>query len=164
MARDLVDAAAADLPFTIPASRTDEVLLVGAEGFEDAWADREGLGERTGLGEAQARRMLRRYGGDVGEVLALGADDHRLLQPVHPEAPVLGAEVRYAVTHEGARHLEDVLLRRTRLAFTTWDGARSVAADVARLIASELGWDEARVAEEVAAFEIVAPHLPVAAG
>ena len=55
MARDLIDAAAADLPFTIPASRTDEVLLVGAEGFDGAWADREALGERTGLGEAQVR-------------------------------------------------------------------------------------------------------------
>ena len=162
MARDLVDAAAADLPFTIPASRTDEVLLVGAEGFDDAWADREALGERTGLGEAQARRMLRRYGSDVAEVLALGAEEPRLLERVHPDAPVLGAEIRYAVTHEGARHLEDVLLRRTRLAFMTWDGARAVAADVARLVAPVLGWDEDRVADEVAAFDTVAPQVPSA--
>ena len=66
------------------------------------------------------------------------------------------------MTHEGARHLEDVLLRRTRLAFMTWDGARAVAADVARLVAPVLGWDEDRVADEVAAFEMVAPQVPAA--
>ena len=51
-----------------------------------------------------------------------------------------------------------------RLAFTTWDGARSVAADVARLVAPVLGWDEDRIAEEVAAFEKVAPQVPPASG
>jgi glycerol-3-phosphate dehydrogenase len=160
MARDLVDTAAVDLPFGVPASRTDEVPLVGAEGFASAWQTREADALTSGMGEPQLRRLLRRYGADAAEVLATGFEEPALLEPVHPAAPVLRMEVRYAVSHEGAMRLEDVLLRRTRLAFVTRDGARSVADDVARLIAPLLGWDDDRVASEVADFEVVAPRVP----
>ena len=82
------------------------------------------------------------------------------MEPVHPEAPVLRAEIQYAASHEGALRLEDVLLRRTRLAFVTRDGARSVAADVAGIVAPLLGWDEQRSREEVEAFIEVSPRVP----
>ena len=164
MARDLIDAAAADLPFTIPASRTDEVLLVGAEGFEGAWADREGLGERTGLGEAQVRRMLRRYGGDIGEVLALGTDGRPPARagPSRRACPwcrgPLCRDPRGSAARGGRPPAPDPA--------RVHDLGRSAVGgrDVARLIAPVLGWDEERVAEEVAAFETVAPHVPPASG
>ena len=55
----------------------------------------------------------------------------------------------YAVTHEGARHLDDVLTRRTRISIETFDrGVRSAPA-AARLMGAELGWDDARLADEV---------------
>lgn len=160
MARDLVDTAAADLTFSVPPSRTEDVLLVGAEGFAAAWASREADADALGLGEPQLRRLLRRYGGDVAEVLSSADDDQTLLAAVHPDAPLLRAEIRYAVTHEGAMRLEDVLLRRTRLAFMTRDGARTVSREVAELIAPPLGWDDDRVNAEVAAFDEVAPIVP----
>ena len=165
MARDLVDAAAADLPFTIPASRTDEVLLVGAEGFEDAWADREGLGERTGLGEAQARRMLRRYGGDIGEVLALGADDARLLRAgpsgragARCRGPLCrdprgGAAPRGRPAAPDPARVHD--LGRSPIGRRRRRTARSRRCSAGTT---------SRVAEEVAAFESVAPQVPPASG
>ena len=90
------------------------------------------------------------------------AEDPALAKPVHPDAPLLAAEVVYAATHEGAVRLEDVLLRRTRLAFVTRDGGRRSAAAVADLVGEVLGWDAERRRSEVEAFEVVAPRLPPA--
>ena len=59
------------------------------------------------------------------------------------------AEVVYAVSHEGARHLDDVLTRRTRISIETFDRGVASAPLAARLMADELGWDEGRVDEEV---------------
>jgi glycerol-3-phosphate dehydrogenase len=61
----------------------------------------------------------------------------------------LSAEVVYAVTHEGARHLDDVLTRRTRLSIETFDRGTRAARPVAELMAGELGWDSTRLEEEV---------------
>jgi glycerol-3-phosphate dehydrogenase len=59
------------------------------------------------------------------------------------------AELVYAVTHEGARHLEDVLMRRTRIAMETSDGGVGSARAAAQLLAPLLGWDDATLAAEV---------------
>src|SRR4029077_17341719 len=61
----------------------------------------------------------------------------------------LTAEVVHAVTHEGARHLDDVLTRRTRISIETFDRGVRAARPTARLMADELGWDDARTEEEV---------------
>ena len=55
----------------------------------------------------------------------------------------------YAVTHEGARHLDDVLTRRTRISIETFDRGIHAPRRVAELMAGELGWDEARLDDEV---------------
>ncbi len=61
----------------------------------------------------------------------------------------LRAEVVYAASHEGARHLEDVLARRTRISVETFDrGTRSVE-EAAALMAPVLGWGEAQIEREV---------------
>ena len=46
----------------------------------------------------------------------------------------------YAVTHEGARHLDDVLARRTRISIEAWDRGVAAAPVVADLMAALLGW------------------------
>jgi glycerol-3-phosphate dehydrogenase len=61
----------------------------------------------------------------------------------------LAAEVVYAVSHEGARHLDDVLTRRTRISIETFDRGVASARPAAELMAGELGWDAATVDDEV---------------
>jgi glycerol-3-phosphate dehydrogenase len=61
-------------------------------------------------------------------------------------------EVEFAVTHELARDLVDVLLRRTRVANAGHPGAELVQA-VAGEMAARLGWTEAEAAREVERFE-----------
>ena len=61
----------------------------------------------------------------------------------------LAAEIVYAVTHEGARHLDDVLARRTRISIETFDRGTVAVRAAADLMAAELGWDPARRDDEV---------------
>ena len=51
----------------------------------------------------------------------------------------LRAEVVYAVTHEGARHLDDVLTRRTRISIETFDRGVGAARPAADLMAGASG-------------------------
>ena len=65
---------------------------------------------------------------------------------------VIVAEILYALRHESARKLEDVVLRRTDLGTKGQPSAAALAA-CADLMARELGWDTARRAREIAATE-----------
>ena len=58
--------------------------------------------------------------------------------------PYIGAEVVWAARHEMARTVEDVLARRTRALFLNARAAEAMAPAVARLMAPELDWDDAR--------------------
>ena len=85
--------------------------------------------------------MLGRYGSLLHEVLDPGRTEPALLEPV-PSAPeYLVAEIRYAVTHEGALHLEDVLTRRTRISIEYAHRGVDCADVVADVMADVLGWD-----------------------
>jgi glycerol-3-phosphate dehydrogenase len=85
----------------------------------------------------------------VDEVLDLVAGRPELREPLPGAEDYLCAEVVYAVTHEGARHLDDVLTRRTRISIETFDRGVAAARPAAELMAGELGWGEARVDDEV---------------
>ena len=61
----------------------------------------------------------------------------------------LAVEIVYAVSHEGARHIDDVLARRTRISIETWDRGDRVAEIAADLMAAELGWDDATRRQEI---------------
>ena len=61
----------------------------------------------------------------------------------------MSAEVVYAATHEGALHVDDVLTRRTHIAFEVPDRGLLAAESVARLTAPVLAWDEATIEREV---------------
>jgi glycerol-3-phosphate dehydrogenase len=152
MAADAVDAAVKELPEPVPPSRTQFVPLAGAGGFRELWAEREAIAAKTGLEVATVAHLLRRHGSLAYEVLDLLDQEPALADRVHPEAPYLAAEIVHAVTHEDARHLDDILVRRTRLALETRDGGRSVAERVAAGVAPVLGWDLDRQQGEVAAF------------
>ena len=63
--------------------------------------------------------------------------------------PYVRAEVAYAVTHEGALHLEDVLARRVRLLIESSDAGASAAPEVVTIMAGLLGWNRRRRAAEL---------------
>ena len=90
--------------------------------------------------------LLGRYGGLVDEVLALVEAPPGLAEPLEGAEEFLAAEIVYAVTHEGARHLDDVLTRRTRISIETFDRGVHAAGPAAALMAGELDWSEARTA------------------
>jgi glycerol-3-phosphate dehydrogenase len=130
-------------------SITHRVSLLGADGFEARTNQRVHLARRSGLHVARVDHLLGRYGDLVDDLLALIGRRPELVAPLEDAEDYLAAEVVYAVTHEGARHLDDVLTRRTRISIETFDRGVGAAPVVARLMAAELGWDDARTADEV---------------
>jgi glycerol-3-phosphate dehydrogenase len=143
MARDAVDVAATGMGRPVPGSRTEEIPLVGAVGYDRMWED------RAGLGVPDAERLLRRYGALVEDVRAAIGSEPTLGEPLVGDAPYLGAEIAYAASDEGALHLDDVLTRRTRISIETRDRGLEAAEKAAAIMAPILGWDEATVAREV---------------
>ena len=65
----------------------------------------------------------------------------------------LRVDFAYAASHEEARHLDDVLARRTRLSIETYDRGLVAAEPAARLMAGVLGWDEEQVQREVQLYQ-----------
>lgn len=105
-----------------------------------------------GVPEASYAALAARYGHTAHEVLAVAAERGELAQPIVDGLPDLLAEAVYAARAEQAGSLGDVLLRRTRLALLAArevDAAGAAAERVARAVAVELGWDDARVAAEL---------------
>jgi glycerol-3-phosphate dehydrogenase len=149
MAQDAVDAAAAGLDAAVPGSVTARLPVLGAVGFEVLWNERRRLAADSGLHVARVEHLLHRYGSCVADVLALIAGDAALGEPVPGAPDYLRAEAVYAVTHEGALHLEDVLSRRTRITIEERDGGVAAAYHVAELMGAVLGWDAAEVTAEV---------------
>jgi len=149
MAKDAVDAAAHGLGRSVPRSVTERVPLVGAEGFPAYWNRRGTLAHESGLHVARIEHLLNRYGTLIDEVLALIKEDPELGKPIEGADDYLRAEFVYAAQAEGARHLEDVMTRRTRISIETFDRGLAAAPDAARLIGGVLGWTDDQIKREV---------------
>ncbi|WP_411121542.1 glycerol-3-phosphate dehydrogenase/oxidase [Streptomyces sp. x-19] len=153
MAKDAVDEAVHALDARVAECVTEDVPLVGAEGYRALWNARARIAARTGLHVARIEHLLNRYGSLAEELLELVVADPALGRPLAGADDYLRAEVVYACTHEGARHLDDVLTRRTRISIETFDRGTRSAREAAELMAPALGWDAAQVDKEVAHYE-----------
>lgn len=149
MAKDAIDAAADALDGRVPRSVTKNIPLVGADGYQALWNQRHLIAQRSGLHVARIEHLLNRYGALVDEVLELVADDPSLGEQLPGTQDYLKAEIVYAALAEGARHLDDILARRTRISIEAWDRGVGAAEAAARLVAPILGWDEATIDREV---------------
>jgi glycerol-3-phosphate dehydrogenase len=147
MAADTVDAAVSALGRG-GRCRTTRLPLHGAEGFE-AVAD---------------EHLASRYGSDARIVQAMITADPSLGRPLVPSLPYLQAEALYVARYEMAHTLDDVLARRTRALLLARDETAATADDVARLIAGELGWDDAEAARQASGFRALAESERAAAG
>ncbi|WP_294570440.1 glycerol-3-phosphate dehydrogenase/oxidase [uncultured Arthrobacter sp.] len=149
MAKDAVDEASRALDERVPESCTDSVPLLGAEGYKAAWNMRARMAEAAGIHVARVEHLLQRYGTQADSVLELIKADPALGEPLPGADDYLAAEAVFAVTHEGARHIEDILTRRTRISIESWDRGVSAAPVVAELMGPLLGWSEQQVNREV---------------
>jgi glycerol-3-phosphate dehydrogenase len=97
-------------------------------------------------------------------VLQLTRADPGLARPLAEGHPYLRAEVVYAVTHENALHVEDVLVRRTRLFIESADSGTTAAAEVSSIMGRLLGWNRRKRASETRRYlELVAAEQTVVA-
>jgi glycerol-3-phosphate dehydrogenase len=149
MAADAVSEAARGLDIRVPDSCTDQLPLIGADGYRAMWNQRRTLARTAGIHPVRIEHLLNRYGSCVHDLLAMLREDPSLAEPLPAADDYLRVEVRYAVTHESARHLEDVLARRTRISIESWDRGVSAAPVVATLMAEVLGWDDEQKQREI---------------
>ena len=144
--------------------RTHEIQLGMPE-------DADALPEAPGVEEASRVHLASRYGHAANLVMRLAAVDPALAKRISPELPDIAAEAAFAVDHEQAHTVADVLLRRTRLGLLDAGRLCEPGSDgpvaVARAMGGQLGWDQARVEREVADWHAVARAeglVPDAAG
>ncbi|WP_106403415.1 glycerol-3-phosphate dehydrogenase [Actinocorallia populi] len=149
MAKDAVDAVAHGLDGRVAPSCTDRVTLVGGSGYQALWNSRRRLAASSGLHVARIEHLLHRYGTLIEDLLELVAERPDLAAPLAGADDYLRAEVVYAATHEGARHLNDILSRRTRISFETWDRGLGAAEEAAALVAPILGWTKEETEREL---------------
>ena len=155
--RPLVKADAADTKslsreHTIVTSPSGLVTLTGGK-----WTTYRRMGEDTidhaaalaGLPPVASRTQhLRLHGSDAALIAALPGADIRL----HLDMPYSEADVRWAVRHEQARSVEDILSRRLRVLLLDAAAAIAMTPRIAAIMAEELGRDNAWQAAQVAAF------------
>ena len=89
----------------------------------------------------------------ISEVLEIISEEPKLAKKLDADLPYIKAEIVYAATHEGARTVDDVISRRTRLAFEADGHGIHLADEVGALIAPVLGWSAKQRKESVAAYE-----------
>ncbi|MGI8332170.1 glycerol-3-phosphate dehydrogenase/oxidase [Actinomadura scrupuli] len=116
MAQDAVDAVVAARGLPAGPCRTGRLPLVGA------------ASRRTLTGLRAPRRLIERYGTEAPRLLELARQDPALLEPVVAGLPVTGAELAWAVRHEGALDESDLLDRRTRIGLVAADRAAALPA------------------------------------
>ncbi len=111
--------------------------------------------------DSSALGSLEVYGADAEKILALARATPALAAQLDPALPYTAAEVVWAAREEMARTVEDVLARRTRALFLNARAAMAMASPVAKLLAAELGRDQAWVDAQVEDFTTLAQQYTV---
>lgn len=157
LAEQVTDRAVKMLGAKSAGCRTRDMFLPGAIGLTAAGKQ---LRNFEGLSEAGAERLLRVYGGRVRRVLELALDRADLAVALAGDETVLAAEVVFAVRHEFARTLTDILHRRLMVGLSA-DLGESVAEAAAAVAAAELGWDETETQRQLQALRDYNARLKV---
>jgi glycerol-3-phosphate dehydrogenase len=152
MAKDAVDFAIGQRSAALP-SITHQIPLTGAVGLRAVQRQARTWGKRFGWTPPMLDHLLHRYGANLAEIVELCDADPTLAQPLEHAPAYLRAEAHYAVSHEGALHLEDVLAHRTRLVYEIADRGTAAAEEVASVVAPLLDWDASDTEREVRAWQ-----------
>lgn len=141
MAKDAVDFALGAKAKELP-SITDRTPLIGAEGLTATRRIAGQIAAKHGWEAKRVDHLIARYGSAVDEVLATIDADPSLGTPLAACDVYLRAEIAYAITHEGALHLSDILRNRVRLVYETRDRGVDALPEVAEIAAGLLGWNK----------------------
>lgn len=153
VAEDTIRVVAKRLNKRVSPSRTATRPLPGA-----GIADHEALAIETAraidldLPIALIRHLTARYAERAADIVTLMHERTALAETIAPNVPTLGAEITYVIHNEMARHLTDIVIRRTGLGNAGHPGADAIDG-AARIAAGELGWNEEQIAQEIAAVE-----------
>lgn len=152
MGKDVIDLAVNDLRRIVPESVTEKIPAIGADGYFALEQQSAQLAALSGLSVETITHLLNRYGSTIDEIFEIIEADKKMAQLLTSDLPYIRAEIVYAATHEGALSVDDVISRRTRIAFEANDGGESLAASVATLISPILGWDAAAKKASISEF------------
>jgi glycerol-3-phosphate dehydrogenase len=103
------------------------------------------------------------YGSDAEPLSELVRERPELGESLHDALPIVAAQVVWAARHEMARSVDDVLARRTRALCLNARAALAMAPAVARLLARELGRDEAWQGRQLEEFGRIAARYLLSA-
>jgi glycerol-3-phosphate dehydrogenase len=98
------------------------------------------------------RHLIALYAEAAAGIIRVMAARPDLGAPVSPTVNTVGAEVVHVIRHEMAIRLSDIVVRRTGLG-SAGPPARDATRRCAEIAGTELGWDAARTAEEIAAVD-----------
>lgn len=142
MAKDVIDLAATSIRRKIPESVTEKLPILGADGYFALSNQLESISQVFNVDLETIKHLFTRHGANIFDVLNIVQKDGALAERITPELLYIRAEVVYAVQSEGALTLEDVLARRTRISIESADSGLAIAEQVARIMATILGWSE----------------------
>ncbi len=151
MAKDAVDFAIGSRATSLP-SLTHDLPLVGAEGLAVVQRQSRSIGQKYGWDRPRMDHLLHRYGSLLHEITDLCDARPELAEPLKHAPAYIGAEALYAASHEGALHLDDVLMHRTRLNYEQVDKGVGALEEIADLVAPVLGWDDETRQREIDAY------------
>lgn len=151
MAKDAVDFALGGRAHALP-SITKTIPLAAAEGLEVLQRQAPTVARRYGWTPTRLDHLLHRYGSLLRELTEAVDADPSLGKPLTGAPAYLCAEVAYAVTHEGALHLDDVFMYRTRLNYEQADRGLGATDEIADIMAPLLGWDDETRVREITAY------------
>ena len=153
MGRDVIDLAVNELRKLTPESVTDKLPLVGADGYFALVQQIDRIALDSGLSVESITHLLNRYGSMINEILDLVKETPSLAKKLAADLPYIKAEIYYAASHEGARSVDDVISRRTRIAFEAHNYGVELTEAIAEIIAPVLGWSAKERNASVAAYE-----------
>jgi len=151
MAKDAVDFALGDEAARLP-SITDRIPLLGAVGLRAVRRRAHRYAAKYGWSAAMVDHLLHRYGSMLEELIDLVEEQPDLARPLEHAPAYLRVEIAYAAREESVLHLEDVMLRRTRLVYEVRDRGLAAAPEILDIISPILGWDDERRSRELDAY------------
>jgi len=147
----IVDTVCARLGREIPCASSSGLFPWAPQQNYAAWS--AAIGAQAGqlrIDRESSKWLMRRHGKRVVEILNDVETDPSLAETITPSLPFIYADLLFCARHEMVAHLDDLLRRRMPLlilARLNESDIRGIAQRVARV----MGWDDSRIAREVAA-------------